>query len=63
MENVKHVSISLETKLASVEVQAPSQIDALHMLPTLMEAVKELGFEAEPYFEYEVPAEVLEASS
>ena len=57
MEHVRAVSVSLDTKLASVEVQAPSQIDALQMLPNLLQAVKDLGFEAEPHFEYELPGE------
>ena len=60
MGHVKSVSVSLETKLAAVEVQAPSQIDALHMLPTLLQAVIDLGFEAEPYIAYEAPAEAVE---
>jgi hypothetical protein len=57
MDHVRTVSVCLDTKLASVEVQAPSQIDALQMLPSLLQAVKDLGFEAEPHFDYEVPAE------
>mmetsp|Transcript_6806 Transcript_6806/g.16979 ORF Transcript_6806/g.16979 Transcript_6806/m.16979 type:complete len:155 (-) Transcript_6806:348-812(-) len=43
------VTVSLEKAMASVEVKAPSQLDALNQLPKLVETVKALGFEAEPH--------------
>ncbi len=48
---VPRAQVSLEKALASVEVKAPSQLEALGMLPTLVEAVQNLGFEAEPHIE------------
>jgi copper chaperone CopZ len=48
MAGVRAVSVSLEAKLATVELAAPSLMDAVGQLPALVEAVKALGFEAEP---------------
>ncbi len=50
MEGVKKVVVDLESKLARIEVKAASQIDALAAMPSLIQAVKDLGFEAEPHF-------------
>ncbi|GAX83236.1 hypothetical protein CEUSTIGMA_g10662.t1 [Chlamydomonas eustigma] len=53
LKNVKdvcQVSVNLETKLALIEVRAASQLDALALLPSIVDVVKELGFEAEPHF-------------
>lgn len=51
--NVKAVHVDLESKMASVEVEAPSLIDALNMLPGFVKTIEELGFEAEPHIEYQ----------
>eukprot|EP00887_Chlorella_sp_A99_P007442 scaffold2.g7442.t1 len=45
---VKKVHVDLEKGLASVEVEAASQVDAFNALPKLVEAVAALGFEACP---------------
>jgi hypothetical protein len=42
--------VNLETKLALIEVRAASQLDAVALLPSIVDIVKELGFEAEPHF-------------
>lgn len=49
MDGVKTVTVSLEKKLAQIEVKAKSQVDAAQALPKLVEAIKDLGFEAEPH--------------
>lgn len=51
-DKVKKVTVSLEGKMATVEVDVPSQVDALKLLPGLVTAVKDLGFEAEPHIDY-----------
>ncbi|KAF8069491.1 hypothetical protein HT031_001607 [Scenedesmus sp. PABB004] len=53
MAHVKAVQVDLESKLATVEVEAESLLDAMNMLPSFVETVKELGFEAEPHIDYE----------
>lgn len=53
MEHVKAVAVDLESKLATVEVEADNYIDAMNMLPTFVTTIKELGFEAEPHIEYQ----------
>lgn len=40
MDHVKGVQVDLETKLATIEVEAPNQIDAMQMLPGLVATVK-----------------------
>jgi hypothetical protein len=44
------VHVDLEKGLATVQVEADSQLDALNAVQPLAEAVKGLGFDAEPYF-------------
>lgn len=51
VDKVKSVDVSLETKMASIVVLAPSQLDALTVLTKLVGTVKDLGFEAEPHIE------------
>lgn len=53
MDHVKAVSVDLDSKLATVEVEAASLIDAMNMLPSFVATIKELGFEAEPHIEYQ----------
>lgn len=53
MDHVKGVQVDLDTKLATVEVEAPNLIDAMNMLPEFVKTIKELGFEAEPHIEYQ----------
>jgi copper chaperone CopZ len=50
LPGVHKVTVHFESGLATIELQAPSQIDAFNQLPKLMEAVAAAGFEAEPYF-------------
>lgn len=50
MDNVRKVTVNLETKLAQIEVKADSQMDALSVMPKLIQAVNDLGFEAQPHF-------------
>lgn len=52
MAHVKAVNVNLESKMACIEVEAPTMIDAMNMLPGFVEAVKGLGFEAEPHIEF-----------
>eukprot|EP00879_Flechtneria_rotunda_P008619 GHRR01009032.1.p1 GENE.GHRR01009032.1~~GHRR01009032.1.p1 ORF type:complete len:182 (+),score=40.98 GHRR01009032.1:244-789(+) len=52
MHHVKAVQVDLESKLATVQVEARSLIDAMNMLPKFVDTIKELGFEAEPHIEY-----------
>jgi hypothetical protein len=40
MDHVKGVQVDLETKLATVEVEAPNLIDAMNMLPIFVQAIK-----------------------
>lgn len=54
VEHVKAVEVSLDTKLACVEVEAISLIDAMNMLPAMVDTIKELGFEAEPHITYQL---------
>jgi copper chaperone CopZ len=51
LPGVKSVAVDLETKLATVQVAAVSQIDAFNALPKMIETVTELGFEAAPHFD------------
>jgi len=51
MEHVKSVDVSLENKLASIEVDAATMLDALNMLPKFVEKISDLGFDAEPHIE------------
>ena len=48
--NVSDVKVDLETKIVSVFVECDTMMDGLSKLPTLVEAVKGAGFEAEPEF-------------
>ncbi|EFN56470.1 hypothetical protein CHLNCDRAFT_145140 [Chlorella variabilis] len=50
MAGVKKVQVDLEKGLATVQVEAASQIDAFNAVQPLAEAIKGLGFEAEPHF-------------
>jgi copper chaperone CopZ len=54
LDHVKGVQVDLDSKLATVEVEADSLIDAMNMLPGFVTTVKELGFEAEPHIEYQL---------
>lgn len=47
MDHVKGVQVDLETKLATVEVEAPNLIDAMNMLPLFVKAIKVGGREKE----------------
>ena len=40
VEHVKAVEVSLDTKLACVEVEAISLIDAMNMLPAMVDTIK-----------------------
>ncbi|WIA10107.1 hypothetical protein OEZ85_010314 [Tetradesmus obliquus] len=53
MDHVKAVAVDLESKLATVEVEADNYIDAMNMLPIFVTTINELGFEAEPHIEYQ----------
>ena len=48
MQGVRKVSVDLESKLARVELQM-AQGDVLSAVPLLVQAVRDLGFEAEPH--------------
>lgn len=45
---MRGVTVSLESKTATVTLAVPSLMDALTQLPGLVDTVKNLGFEAEP---------------
>ena len=47
---VKDVKVDLDAKLVSVFVECETMMDGLAMIPSLVEAVKGAGFEAEPEF-------------
>merc|ERR1712205_146507 len=47
---VKDVKVDLEAKKVSVFVACDTMMDGLAMMPKLVEAVQEAGFEAEPDF-------------
>ena len=47
---VKEVKVDLEAKKVSVFVACDTMMDGLAMMPQLVEAVQEAGFEAEPDF-------------
>jgi hypothetical protein len=40
MDHVKAVQVDLESKLATVEVEADNYIDAMNMLPTFVTTIK-----------------------
>ncbi len=44
------VSVDLEKGIATVQVEAASQIDAFNAMPAMVETVTGLGFEAQPHF-------------
>ena len=48
MEGVGKVTVDLEGKLARIQVEASSEAAVEAKVPTLVAAVKDLGFEAEP---------------
>lgn len=48
---MRAVTVDLEAKMATVAVGAPSLADAAAMLPGLVQAVADLGFEAAPHIE------------
>ena len=50
ISGVKSVHVDLEKGLATLEISATSQVDAFNELPKFIDTVKELGFEAEPFF-------------
>ena len=50
----KSVKVDLAAKLANVEVEAPSQIDALNMMPKFIAVITELGFQAEVHIDYQL---------
>jgi hypothetical protein len=43
MDHVKGVQVDLDTKLATVEVEAPNLIDAMNMLPEFVKTIKASG--------------------
>ena len=47
---VKEVKVDLDAKKVSVFVACETMMDGLAMMPTLVEAVKGAGFDAEPDF-------------
>ena len=52
MPEVIGAKVDLRTGVATVDVSATDQFDAaMRALPAVVQAVRELGFEAEPYFE------------
>jgi len=51
LSGVKNVDVDLETGLATVYLEAETQIDAFNALPHMIQTVNELGFEAEPHFD------------
>jgi hypothetical protein len=42
--------ISLETGIAAVNVEADTHFHAIDLLPELVNAINQAGFEASPYF-------------
>ncbi|MEW5305517.1 MAG: hypothetical protein WDW38_010165 [Sanguina aurantia] len=52
MPGVRRAVVSLEDKLATVDVSAATQLDALALLPLLVSEIQSLGFEAAPHIEY-----------
>lgn len=46
----EQVHVDLEKGLATVAVEAASQLDALSAVQPLAQAIQELGFEAAPHF-------------
>jgi copper chaperone CopZ len=50
LPQVKSVEVSLEQGIATVQLEAATQIDAFNSIPKLLECVTELGFEAQPHF-------------
>eukprot|EP00195_Chlamydomonas_chlamydogama_P004863 CAMPEP_0202901366 /NCGR_PEP_ID=MMETSP1392-20130828/14213_1 /ASSEMBLY_ACC=CAM_ASM_000868 /TAXON_ID=225041 /ORGANISM="Chlamydomonas chlamydogama, Strain SAG 11-48b" /LENGTH=154 /DNA_ID=CAMNT_0049587917 /DNA_START=82 /DNA_END=546 /DNA_ORIENTATION=+ len=49
LKDVNNAKVDLESKLASVEVKAKSQLDALNLMPQLVQTINDLGFEAKPH--------------
>ena len=47
------VAVDLETGLATIQVDAATQVDAFNALPGLLETVTGLGFDAQPHFDAE----------
>lgn len=51
LDTVKEASVSHETGLATLQVNAPSLFDAWNELPEIVDTVNSLGFEAELFLE------------
>ena len=52
MPEVVVAKVDLSTGVATVDVSATDQFDAaMRVLPAVVQAVRDLGFEAEPHFE------------
>lgn len=49
-QGVKAVDVNLEKGLATLQLDAPTQMDAFNSFPKLIDIIKDLGFDAEPYF-------------
>ena len=47
---VKSVDVNLDKGVATLSLEAATQMDAFNEFPKLIEVIKELGFDAEPYF-------------
>eukprot|EP00775_Hariotina_reticulata_P010902 gene10902-11056_t len=47
MQHVKAVQVDLDSQLATLQVEAATQKEALDMLPSFIATIKDLGFEAE----------------
>ena len=52
MPEVISAKVDMSTGVATVDVSATDQFDAaMRALPAVVQAVRDLGFEAEPYFD------------
>lgn len=51
--NVTSVDVNLGKGIATIQIEASSQLDAFNWMPHLIEIIKDLGFEAAPHFDLE----------
>lgn len=57
LPGVNKVVVDLDKGLATVEVQAATQMDAFNAMPQMIETISSLGFEAQPHFDLNEPTE------
>lgn len=50
IEKVILAEVNLDSGIACVEVEGETQMAVLDLVPSMLEALKKIGFQAEPHF-------------